>query len=342
MAEATEAEVGMDGPSRAASTREPKAVEVISERSMASQAEVSVIVCSYNRSRLLERALRALSAQSLPSERFEVIVVDDGSTDDTPEVCRNLARQLPNLRYISTGANQGLSKARNAGLKAARSEYLLFIDDDCVAGPHWVERMGEALLKYDIAAGAVASPTESYLKLCHNISEFHPFMPGHKEEGPKLFIAGANMGLKRSVVEELGGFGQRTVPAEDMEFILRARERGYEINFVHEAEVTHDPERTSLSSIFGYSVQHASRTIILRNQYRALLGTPFVLRSPYLLLAAAPVIALRVTAGIYLRNPRVARLFWTAPMVFALKLAWCWGASRGLRRRASAEKGGLS
>lgn len=306
-----------------------------SKRTGDSRPQVCVIICTYNRARLLKRALRSLSKQSLSFEQFEVIVVDDGSSDDTHDVCNTMIRELPNLRYVTTGTNGGLSRARNVGIGEAGCDYILFTDDDCIADRWWVERMKDALARYEIAAGAVDSPTANYLKLCHNISEFHHFMPGQKES-QREFIAGANMGFRRSALEELRRFGEGTDPVDDMELILRARTKGYGIYYVPDAVVTHDPERTTLSSIFEYSAEHASKTILLRNEYRALLRTPFVLRSPALLLVASPLIALKVTMGIYLRNRRLARLYWTAPCVYALKLAWCWGASRGLRQMALA------
>jgi GT2 family glycosyltransferase len=122
--------------------------------------------------------------------------VDNGSRDNTAEVCDLMRRCLPNLKYVSTGINTGLAHARNEGVKAALGNYILFTDDDCVVDHNWVERMSAALDQEPIIAGAVASPTESYLKLCHNISQFHYFMPG-QGKGPKDFIAGANMGLRR-------------------------------------------------------------------------------------------------------------------------------------------------
>ena len=294
---------------------------------------VSIIICTYNRAPLLKRVLRSLTKQSLPLNQFEVIVVDDGSQDETAHVCEVMVGEMPNLRYVSTGTNLGLAKARNVGFKAARGDYILFTDDDCIADRRWVERMREALVLNEIAAGAVASPTESFLKLCHNIAEFHPFMPGQKE-GQREFIAGANMGFQRSALDDLNGFKDKTNPSEDMELILRARMKGYRAYFVPDAMVEHDPDRTTLASIFKYAAQHAAQTVILRNRYRSLLRTPFILRSPALLLAAAPAIALKVTSGIYIRNPRVAKLLYTAPMVYALKLAWCWGAARSLRNSA--------
>jgi GT2 family glycosyltransferase len=220
--------------------------------------------------------------------------------------------------------------AANLGVQSSKGDYLIFTDDDCIAREDWVESMSAALLKYPLTAGTVASPTGNFVKLCHNISEFHPFMQGRKA-GTVDFIAGANMGFRRSLYEELKRFPDRRVISPDMHFILRARQEGYQIYFIPDAVVTHDHDRTSFSDIFRYAADHASETILLRNRYRLLLRTPFVLRSPFLILATAPVIALKVTASIYWGNINNVKFFWTAPVVYALKLAWCWGAAHGLR-----------
>jgi GT2 family glycosyltransferase len=247
--------------------------------------------------------------------------------------------KLPNLKYISNGCNAGCAHARNMGLEVSAGNYILFTDDDCIPSQDWIERMIAALAHAFIVAGAVASTTSSYFRLCHNISQFYPFMPEQKTRFIE-FIAGANMGFERSVLDELKGF-QKSKRAEDMDFVIRAREKGYRPFFVPDAIVTHDPDRTTLGEIMKYSAMHAAETICLRNEYRHVLKTPFILRSPVLILASAPIIALKVTAGIYLRNLKFAKFLHTLPIVFLLKLAWCWGAARGLRKHLSksSEKG---
>ena len=290
---------------------------------------VSVVICTYNRAQLLKRTLHSLTLQTVGPEQFEIIIVDDGSVDETPEVCRQLRQDLPRMKYISNGVNLGLSSSRNRGIKSAEGEFILFTDDDCTADNDWIERMSAALEREPVVAGAVASPESNYVGLCHNIAEFHPFMPGRKP-GKVEFIAGANMGFRRSVLDELGGFDEKVKMAEDMQFILRARSKGYRIYHACDAVVTHKHDRASLGSVFRYSAKHASATILVRNEYQTLLRTPFVLRSSFLTIMAAPAIALKVTLGIYRHNQRLVRVFWTAPLVYALKLAWCWGAACGL------------
>lgn len=308
-----------------------------SERSYIVVPLCSVIICTYNRAHLLKRLLHSLVGQTIGPDQFEVVVVDDGSGDDTVKVCDMMRFELPNLKYVPTVRNTGLSSARNTGIAASAGDYLLFTDDDCIAEENWVEALRDALDNEEMVAGAVASTSDNFMKLCHNIAQFHAFMPGQKE-GPKGMVAGANMAFRRSLLEGLEGFKAGVRCADDTEFILRARAKGHRAFFVPGAAVIHDPDRTELKDIVRYAVKHASVTIHIRNHYRSLLKTPFVLRSPVLILATAPIIALTVTAGIYLRNPNLARLFWTAPVVYILKLAWCWGAAQGLRNQYAEAK----
>ena len=166
---------------------------------------VSVIVCTYNRSAMLERLLTAISTQTLPADDYEVIVVIDGSTDDSAEVCRRMADNLPNLRTILEPVNVGLSNAENIAIHYAKGECLIFTDDDCIPSPNWIESMRNALRSNDIVAGGIDSPVENYLTLAANISEFHPFM---KYGGINQvdFIAGANMGFRQETIQTLNGF----------------------------------------------------------------------------------------------------------------------------------------
>jgi glycosyltransferase involved in cell wall biosynthesis len=274
--------------------------------------------------------LVSLKNQTIDPGRFEVIIVDDGSRDGTAHTCEEFKKNFPGMKYVSLAENVGSPAARNRGIRESRGNYLLFTDDDCLPEHDWIEQMNGALEGEPFVAGAVNSSSSNYFKLCHNIAQFHPFFPGRKARYVD-FIAGANMGFHRTVFEDLKGFAESRKLSDDLELILRARSRGYRPYFTPEAVVLHDPDRISMREIVRYAAEHASHSILLRNEYSSLLRTPSVLRSPFLILAASPVIAMKVTAGIYLKNPALAKLFRTIPLVFTLKLAWCWGAAQGLR-----------
>lgn len=91
---------------------------------------VSVVLCTYNSAPTLGAALDSVAAQTFPAVEFEVLLVDDGSTDDTPAVAARYAERLPNLRYVRLPENRGLVTACNAGLGLARGRYFMRLDAD--------------------------------------------------------------------------------------------------------------------------------------------------------------------------------------------------------------------
>jgi hypothetical protein len=105
-----------------------------------------------------------------------------------------------------------------------------------------------------------------------------------------------------------------------------------------EAVVLHDPYNISLAGAVKSSFVHAASTIFLRNEYRSLLRTPSLLKYPLLIRLASPLIALKVTTGIYLKHPRLMWSFWTFPLVFLLKFVWCFGAASGLKNSKNSQR----
>jgi len=288
----------------------------------------SIIICTYIRANLLERLLDSAFNQTLANDFYEIIIVNDASTDHTIAVCETAKYNFSNVRYFTAKENGNLPKAANFALQYARGDVILFTDDDCILPKNWVETMVNELKTRPIIAGAIKSPTDNYLRLCHNIAEFNNFMSGGKAAYTD-FIAGPNMGIKRFIIRSLQ-FDENNVLAPDTEFILRARSKGYRVYFEPKSIIIHAHERTTLSELFSYSKKHASATIHLRLKYESLLRTPWVLKSPFWLVIFSPVIALWVTIKTFVKNKSLFKNIYTSPLVFALKLTWCWGAAKSL------------
>ena len=130
--------------------------------------DFSVIIPAYNVSGIIGRAIRSVATQTLPP--FEILVIDDCSTDNTVEVVGALARDIPSLRLLSTPANSGPSAARNVGLRAAQGDWIALLDSDDAWKPGRLERLSEVasatsadfvadnLVMWDLVADAQVKP----------------------------------------------------------------------------------------------------------------------------------------------------------------------------------------
>jgi len=213
--------------------------------------DVSVIICTRNRAASLDRTLASLEEVIIPAGRScEILVVDNGSTDQTAKVVREHSSARIPLRYVSESA-PGLSRARNAGLAAAQGEIILFTDDDVAPAKDWLEKMSRPLLERE-CDGAVGR-VELAKEVCR------PWMTKTHKGGLAFFdgpgdrpleFLGANMGFHRSVLERVPAFDPEIGAGalgvfEDTLFSWQLVEAGFRLRYIPEASVTHypDPER---------------------------------------------------------------------------------------------------
>src|SRR4030042_3888930 len=104
---------------------------------------LSVIIPTRNRAHHLVGVLSSLRAQTYEAECFEVLLVDNGSTDNTREVCESYRTLLPNFQYLYD-SQAGLHVGRHLGMKRAKADTLVYTDDDIEAFPTWLEGVAEA------------------------------------------------------------------------------------------------------------------------------------------------------------------------------------------------------
>jgi glycosyltransferase involved in cell wall biosynthesis len=209
------------------------------------RALLSVVIPTHQRAALLERSLESLTAQTLPLSRFEVVVVDDGSSDWTASVCARLADELP-LRYFRI-ERSGNSAAKNLGLFASQAPLVLFFDDDDLADPDLLQAHVEAHRDHPEENVAVLghttwAPGLEISPLMEYVTEIGQLLFSYRnlEDGQKLdwtyFWAG-RLSCKRSFVTQYGIFDQG-FPAiiEDIELGFRLAKHGLGIVHVRSAK----------------------------------------------------------------------------------------------------------
>lgn len=200
---------------------------------------VSVVVCGHNGAHFLPKLLDALARQTLPRERFEIVYVDDASTDDSLRV----VEQSGLARIVRAETRIGLPRARNAGIRAARGTVLAFTDVDTVPDERWLEngsrRFGDPTVDY-LAGGITMpvgpKPTIAALVDATTYLDQEMYVPAG-------YAAGANFWVRRSAANRVGGFNERLANygGDDEEFGWRLRAAGMRLDYAPEVRLTHPP-----------------------------------------------------------------------------------------------------
>ena len=177
--------------------------------------KISAIVCTHNRSQMLEKALKSLMEQSIPSENYEIIVIDNGSGESAREITYSMMEKALNLRYVYE-SELGLSHARNRGINEANGEIVAFMDDDAIADVKWLEALVDTfncVKPQPICVGGKIQPIwESPKPSWLPDSELGIFpILDWGEQGIWLtwgekYLVGANIAFKKQELFGLGGF----------------------------------------------------------------------------------------------------------------------------------------
>lgn len=211
---------------------------------------VSVVVPTRNRAESLRQLLEALSAQVYPSDRLEVIVVDNSSSDNTEEIVREAESWgLFPVHYLRK-ENDGPAASRNRGAELASGEILAFTDSDCIPGPGWLRNGVSA---FEEGVGLVCGPVEPVIVSPDDAFFSHQIYRITREDG---LYATANVFYRRDIFLGLGGFIEtmrtyawgQPVGGDDTEFGWRVRRAGHKSVFAPGAVVYHLPTRISVQS----------------------------------------------------------------------------------------------
>jgi GT2 family glycosyltransferase len=222
---------------------------------------ISVVVCSYNGARTIRECCDGLTRLSYPN--FEVIVINDGSTDATGKIAGEYG-----FRVVSTH-NQGLSNARNLGCQAAAGEIVAYIDDDAYPDPHWLTYLAAAFMNTEHAGIGGPNVPPSGNGLIADCVAHAPGGPVHVllSDREAEHIPGCNMAFRKSALEEIDGFDPQFRSAgDDVDICWRLQKKGYTLGFSPSAMVWHH-RRNSLLAYWKQQIGYGKAEALLERKW---------------------------------------------------------------------------
>ncbi|GAP62478.1 hypothetical protein ARMA_0901 [Ardenticatena maritima] len=200
----------------------------------------SVVIPTYNRYTLLRQCLQALQEQTYPA--YEIIVVDDASSDETPHT---LPKEFPTVRYIRLPQRSGPATARNVGIQTASGDIVAFTDDDCRVPPYWLETLAEAFTEHPdvVGVGGYQEAPDEILEK-DIFAQAEQFMRAQRWQGRHIApqkggfevpgFGTNNAAYRREVLLSVGGFDETftSAAAEDTDLKWRICEQGYQLLYL--------------------------------------------------------------------------------------------------------------
>jgi GT2 family glycosyltransferase len=254
---------------------------------------VSVVVCTFNRGDNINPSIESLLKQTYPKDRYEIIVVDDGSTDVTKKI-----NPREGVKIIRHEINRGIPTARNTGLAAAKGEIVAYIDDDAIADPDWLKCLMEPfddpkvtgsggrtfayktdhLAERYQAAGESGNPAP--LTFGKSKNPFWRFWAYIKSMFVPVGIAtqptevqaifGLNCAYRVSALRSAGGFDEKLFAEEDSELCVRLRNAGAHIMFEPSA-IIHHRHRESVVQLIRQTYRRSQYTVYYYSKVKKFL-----------------------------------------------------------------------
>ena len=253
------------------------------------QPSISVIICTYNRDKFIGEALNCLAKQTLPAGNFEIIVVDNRSTDNTASIAKKFIADHPELqaRYVME-PNKGLSSARNRGIQEARASIVTYIDDDAEVTPHFLESIVSFLQANSSVVGVGGKVIPKYSESGEPkwISKYLNGFVGRMDFGdrPKQFDSkmkyptGCNMTYTKEILQKAGGFNNELTFRSDDKYIFhQVTKISDNVYYVPEALLYHniDNDRLSFPNFKKLFLKSGNEEKI---RVRSEIGTPGIVR----------------------------------------------------------------
>ena len=254
----------------------------------ADRYDVAVVMPALNAAATIEAAIEAVLSQETP-RRWEFVVADNGSSDETAAIAEHLLASHGNASLIDASDHPGSNGARNAGVAATTAPLLLFCDSDDVVAPGWIDALASRLEQGDLVGGRL---DEASLN--------DPRFDEKLLDGPGLpivlgflpWVVGANMGIRRSVLESVGGFDESwNAAGDDIDLSWRVQLAGFEIGYADDAVVRYR-HRSDVRSIFwrghGFLLAETRLLKLYRHHGAHWRGARAALRSWFVAMTMVP------------------------------------------------------
>ncbi len=228
-----------------------------------SAIKLSVIIPCFNGGRTLASQLEALAGQQWCHE-WEIIIADNGSTDNSRQIVESFKTRLPNLRVVEAGDKRGAAHARNVALQRAESDRFAFCDTDDQVGDGWVASIGEALGEFDVVVSQFDDRklNQQWLRELWNTPTDGPepilgFLPA---------AGGYGLGFTRRVYERVGAFDESLPRMSDIDYTWRVQLAGFKLQFLPHA-VVHYRHRATLRGMFVQAYRDGQADVLLYKKY---------------------------------------------------------------------------
>jgi glycosyltransferase involved in cell wall biosynthesis len=239
--------------------------------------KLSVIIPCFNAADTISAQLEALANQNW-SEPWEIIVADNGSTDESLKIVKHYQIRLPNLRIVDASDLPGGAYARNVGALAATGDGIAFCDADDEVGPRWVAAMGEALAQHDFVTGPldIQKLNEPWVQATRS----NPQPDGIQNSfGYLPHAIGCNMGVKRVVHEAIGGHDE-ALCRQDPTFGYYDTSYSWSVQLQTGAKIHFEPDalvyyryRSKLGDIYSQARSYGKSHVLLSKEFQP-LGMP--------------------------------------------------------------------
>jgi glycosyltransferase involved in cell wall biosynthesis len=276
-------------------------------------AHVSVVISTYNRLELLQELLDALAKQTLPAERFEVIIVDDGSKVPVAPVLER--RHDPYALTVVSQANAGAAAARHAGIVKASGDIVVVTDDDMLVPPNFLERhLAAHDAGYTLVLGHIAYDESLADKAlferfhAEKLALFVQRYTEHPTDVRGVMVCTGNVSFRRADYLAVGGFDRSLDRSEDRELGVRLQKAGAKLYFAKDAVTTNRSDHTDLAvwrkrnfnyGVYDSRIHHKHPDLTDADPWHFIFLVNPVSRGLLMLSAAAPTVGERLSRAAY-------------------------------------------